>query len=373
MHLLKNKGLRAAYNFIFVKLFVKHGEGSWGLGFIFIDPLLRLFPRLTPLFAFYPFNLEIEITTRCDKRCVICERTYWAQEGRDLSFEEFRRVVDQFPHLKWINLTGEGNAFLNNDYLRMIEYLKSKDICVYFDDNLDLINEDIARKLLDFGVDGIYISFDAANKDTYERIKVGCNFERVVNNIKNLIQIKREKNSPIPELYFRYIFTTLNVQEMPQFVELVHSFGDKSKIEFAGLLKFKEVEHLYLPGVPKDILEKTLAIAKDLDMEIYFTHPSESSKPPLEYCDAWYEPYIIMGGYVLPCCAILQNNNRDFLGRYSFGSVSKKPFKDIWYSKRYKRFRRMVSKRKTKVPILCKGCRVYDTSYREKHFGVAFD
>lgn len=373
IYLWKTKGPRAAYNFVFTKLFVKHGEGSWGLGFIFINPLLKLFPRLTSLFAFYPFNIEIEGTTRCNKRCIICEHTYWNEASEDLVFEDFKKIVDQFSHLKWVNLTGEGDAFLNRDYLNTIEYLKAKDVCVYLVDSFDLINENIAKRLIELGVDGIYVSFDAATKETYEKIKVGCSFEKVVNNIKNLIRIKKDKNSPIPELCFRYVFTTLNIHEIPQYIELIHSFDDNCKIEFVGLLKFDEVEPLYLPNIPEDILNKALKKTNSLPIEIYFSHTDENSKPPLEYCNAWFEPYIMMGGYVLPCCAVLQNNNRSLLRRYSFGNILKTPFKDIWYSARYRSFRKMVPTKRAKVPILCRGCRIYDTSYREEHYGVVED
>ncbi len=369
-YLLRKKGLRAAYNFIFAKLFVKHGEGSWGIGFVFIDLLLKVFPRLTPLFAFYPFNIEVEITTRCNKRCILCEHTYWQEEARDLSFEEFKGIVDQFPGLKWINMVGEGDDFLNKDFLKMVEYVKRKDVCVYLVDSFDLIDKNIARKLVELGVNGIYISFDAASKEVYEKIKVGCSFERVVGNIKNLIEVKRQLRSPIPELCFRYVFTALNVSEMPRFIEFVHSLGDKSLIEFVGLLKFNEVKHLYLAKVPQGILDETLREARELSVEIYFTHSDESEKQPMEYCSAWFEPYIIMGGYVLPCCAVLQNNDRQTLRKYALGNIFQASFKEIWYSQRYKDFRHTVSNAKVRVPILCKDCRVFDTRYRQEKYGV---
>jgi MoaA/NifB/PqqE/SkfB family radical SAM enzyme len=80
----------------------------------------------------------------------------------------------------------------------------------------------------------------------------------------------------------------------------------------------------------------------------------------------------MMGGYVLPCCAVLMSNQREFLRMHSFGNVFEKPFREIWYSERYKRFRQTVNNPKAKVPLFCKGCRAFDTSVRERKYGVDF-
>jgi organic radical activating enzyme len=276
-YLLRKRGLRALANFLFIKLFVPVGEGSGAAAFFLLGPLIRRFPQLAP----YPYNVEIEVTTKCNKRCVICEHTYWKdQEERHLTFEEFKHIVDQFPKLKWVNLTGEGDAFLNKDYLKMIRYLKSKDIPVYLVDSFDLLNEEIAKELLELGVDGIYISLDAATKETYEKIKVGCNFERSINNIKRLIELKKEMRSPIPELCFRYVVSTLNLKEMPAFIELVSSLGDRnslgdgSHVEYCGLLVFDEIKHLYVPKIPEDIVQEVLRKSKEHDVIVLFLMPS---------------------------------------------------------------------------------------------------
>lgn len=374
-YLIRTKGIKALSNFLFVKLFVPTGEGATAGAYPIIGPLLRRFPALAP----YPYNIEIEITNKCNKRCVICEHTYWNEPSVDLSFENFKKIVDQFPKLKWVNLTGEGDAFMNKDYLKMIRYLKAKKIPVFLVDSFDLINEGIAKELVDIGVDGIYISFDAATKETYEKIKVGCNFDRSLKNIKNLIKIKKEIGTPIPELCFRFIVTTLNKEEMPQFVDLVSSLGDRgslgdgSRIEFTGLLYFKENKHLYVPKIPKEILKETVDHMKKTNMHVLFSHSEPEKWPPLEHCLNWMEPYIMMGGYVLPCCSVLMSNRRDWLRKHSLGNILNEPFKDIWNSPRYTRFRQTINKQDAPVPLLCRGCRAYTSVEREHKYGVAMD
>lgn len=371
-YLLKKRGLKAAYNFFYVKTFVPTGEGAGAAAYFLIGPLIRKFPRLAP----YPKYIEMEMTTVCNKRCILCEHTYWNEKPVHLTFEQFKQTVDQFPDLKWVNLTGEGDAFLNPDYLNMLEYLKKKDVCIFLVDSFDNINEERARRLLNMDIDGIYVSFDAATKETYEKIKVGCKFERSLGNLKRLIELKKEMNKPIPDICFRFIITTLNYTEMPQFVELVRSLGtpkelgDGVRIEFCGLLEFPEIAKYKVWTVPKEILQETIKKSKETGIAVYFAHSEPEKHPPLENCIAWMEPYVMTGGYMQPCCAVLMSNKRDFLRKYTLGNVYDKSIHDIWYSERYKRFRDTITNPKAKVPLICNGCRAYSTEDRAKKYGV---
>ena len=145
--------------------------------------------------------MECGITTRSNKRCVVCEHTHCkeSEPRQDLTWEQCLHIVNQFPRLIWTNLTGEGDAFLNKSYLDMIQYLKDRDVSVFLSDSFDLITEDIARKLVEWRVDGIYLSMDAATPETYERLKVGCKFDRTLTNIKNLLRLK--KDDPGEKIY----------------------------------------------------------------------------------------------------------------------------------------------------------------------------
>ncbi|MEW5761021.1 MAG: radical SAM protein [Candidatus Thermoplasmatota archaeon] len=364
--LLRKEGLRSVYNFLFVKWFVVDEGGHME----FLKPIITMFPS----FASYPFKIEVEHTTVCDKKCIICEHTYWDEKSETITIEQFKKIIDQFPGLKWMNITGEGSGFLNKDFLKMIEYARAKKISVNFVDEFDFIDEGKTKKLIELGVNCIWCSMDGATKETYEKIKVGCNFDRVLENIKTLIRLKKEIGTPFPVICFRFVVNKLNFHEMPKMVELVHSLGDLgegSTLDFVGLLSFKEIEHLYMPEIPKDIFATTIKKAKEFGMKVAFSHGEESKLPPVEFCGAWHEPYIMIGGYVLPCCAVLMSNKREFLRKYAFGNLLEKPFKEIWYSERYRKFRKMVVKKNEKIPILCAGCRAYNTREREEKYGIS--
>jgi MoaA/NifB/PqqE/SkfB family radical SAM enzyme len=359
-------------NFLYTKTLVPTGEGSGELAYYAIGGLLQKYPQLVP----YPKYIEIEITSRCNKRCIFCEHTSWNEPNKDLEFYQFQRLVDQFD-LKWVNLTGEGDAFLNNSYLRMIKYLKSRNTSVYLVDSFDLITKDVAMVLVESGVDGIYISMDGATKETYESIKVGCNYDRVITNIQNLLEIKKELKSPIPEICFRFVVNKKNVNEMADYVRVINSmatrkeFGDGSKIHFVGLLDFPEIHDLYLETIPADKISEAIKASKG-GLPVVFAHTEQVTNPSINKCLAWAEPYfaLVPEPMVLPCCAVLMSNDRQKLLDYSFGDYTTTPIREIWNSPYYKWFRKMVTNPHAKVPAICAGCRAYDTTERMNKYGV---
>jgi MoaA/NifB/PqqE/SkfB family radical SAM enzyme len=375
VYLLGKGQFRRLNNFLYTKTMVPTGEGSGELAYYAIGGILQKYPKLVP----YPKYIEIEISTYCGFRCIFCEHTAWHQPSRNLSLADFIKLTDQFD-LKWVNLTGEGDAFLNPDYLKMIKHLKHRNTSVFLVDSFNLINKDVARVLVESGVDGIYISMDGATKQTYESIKVGCDYDKVLTNIKNLLEIKKELKSPIPEICFRFVVNKKNINEMADYVKVINSiatrnaFGDGSKIHFVGLLDFPDIHDLYLDTIPIDRINETLEVVKKnpKSMPVVFAHTEQATNPSINKCLAWAEPYfaLVPEPMMLPCCAVLMSNDREKSLRYSFGNYNSRPIREIWNSPYYKWFRSAVTNPTSKVPMLCAGCRAYDTTERMQKYGV---
>jgi radical SAM protein with 4Fe4S-binding SPASM domain len=352
IYMIKKGDFKSIYPHIWSRLFVQNvGPGL-------IHPLYRKFPSLVP----YPREIEVEVTTKCHLRCIICERTYWKEKPRDLSFEEFKYIIDQFPRLKWINVTGEGSAFLNKDYPKMLAYLKSKGIFVKLVESFSNLKKWQMEEMIRLGVNRVVVSMDGATKETYEKIKAGASFDEVIRELKLFHELKKKIKSPLPQVSFRFIVTKLNAGEIPAFIELIASLGISHNIQFAGLLDFKEIKDLSFHDT-RELMEEAEKKAKELKIDLSWSHLCQL--PPITKCTAWTQPYIMMGGYVLPCCQVLMSNQRPFLREHSLGNIFEKPFKEIWNSEEYRDFRKMVPRRKGKLPLLCRGCRGFNTLERK--------
>ena len=270
--LLRKKGWRYAWNLIHFNLF-----------FGTKNPLvLKLLYWLEP----YPSYLEIETTTRCNLKCIMCEHTYWKEQNRDMTFEQFKYIVDQFPKLKWLGLTGIGESFLNKDFLKMLEYVKEKDVFVELYDNFCFLDEGKIRQLIKLGVDKIFISLDASTKETYEKIRVGSDFNKVVDNLKTFFRVKKEMKAYFPQLAFHFIVNKLNLPEIPQYIELAGSIsqGEKIVVHFTRMLhEFKEVKDLFAE-IPEQLIKLASEKAKTYGIKAVWNADVPSRKPSVKKC-----------------------------------------------------------------------------------------
>lgn len=345
--LLKNRGLIYTYNWLHFYIF-------WGW--------IRNHPSLVKLlnwFAPYPSYIEIEVTTRCNLKCIICEHSYWNESNKDMSFKEFKNICNQFPRLKWIGLTGIGESFLNKDFMQMLEYIKSKSVIVELYDSFFFIDENTAEKLIDLQVEKIFVSMDAATKETYEKIRVGSNFERVINNVRNLFQLKREKGADYPELLFHYIVNKYNIHEIPQYIDLIHSIAQEPvTIQFSRMLhKFVEVSNLFTE-IPQETIKAAKEKAKDYGIALTWNADVPQVKPPINRCIEWTMPFIFVTGHVIPCCSGNEAGHRDFQKKTALGNVFEQSFKQIWRGEKYKTLRKML--RKGETPLPCRNCCLYE-------------
>lgn len=368
---------QSASNYLFTKLWIPVGEGSKGYLFKYFHTLdkIRKDPENVPL----PEIFEMETTTVCNKKCRICEYIYWKPEEqvkRHLSLDEFKHVVDQFPRVRWVNLTGEGSSFLNKDYPDMLKYLWEKHrSSIWLVDHLTDVTPDFLTEKVFPYVHGIYVSMDAATKNTYEAIKQGCSFDNVINNLKGIISYKKAQRTNFPHISFRYVILTETVEEIPLFLDMVNSLGtpddwggSSSTVEFAGLLTFPEIQKYYVGKIPKQIIDDLRERRQGI--RFYFSHAEEDRNPPIDCCPAWVEPYIMLPGYVVPCCAVMMSNNRPFLRKYSFGNVFEKTITEIWNNEYYRQFRKLINDPGAPVPRVCVGCRAFQTRQRVARHGI---
>lgn len=376
LYLLRKRGLKAAWIFLCIKLFTPVGPGGAGVFWFLAGWLVRRYPQLYR----FPRQLEMEITTTCVRRCVHCEHTYWSHESqprKQMTYDEIVYVLEQFPGLRWASLVGEGSSFEHKHIARLIQYLKQRHIMCYMPDHLCDWDDDMVRTAVENDMDGIILSLDAATKETYESIKVGCNFDKAIGNLRKLVEEKRKRNSPLPEITFNYIAMKNNLHEIPDYVDLIagigsrKDFGAGSRIGVVRLLTFKQILGLQVEDIPEKIIADAQARAAKHDFFINFTGTNvREDLPSPSCCMAWMEPYIFMGGFISQCCAVFISNNRDFIRKHAFGNVFEKQFREIWDSKPYKTMRYTINRPDAPVPIQCAGCRVFNTLPREQKYGI---
>lgn len=316
------------------------------------------YARLPVLRLPYPVRIEVETTTRCFFKCGKCEQTYWDEPQQNMSLEQFACILDQFPDLCAVSMSGIGHNFQNPAFIDMVEEACGRDLYVQFFDTYYFTNEEKARRIVDAGVAKLNMSIDGADKQTYETLQLGSDFERVVENAARLARIKKEARSNFPEQAFTVVVTRFNQHQLPRFVDLIRDIVAGSQrhtyIEFIPLVVFKENTWLQadLSRLADEQREVAAYTAKMRDVRIRWFHVSgEVYREPVSCCLGFLVPFILVDGTVYPCCVLTEGNQRRFVKPHALGNVFERPFREIWDSPRYRNFRKVL--RMGRAPFLC--------------------
>jgi MoaA/NifB/PqqE/SkfB family radical SAM enzyme len=105
-----------------------------------------------------------------------------------MSPEVFKKIADECgKYHSVIRLTGGGEPLLHPQMIELIEYAKDKGAKIGLITNGSLLTPHTVHRLLDCEVDAIEISADAADKSTYSKVRVGLDFDKLLNKVRYLM------------------------------------------------------------------------------------------------------------------------------------------------------------------------------------------
>ncbi|NIM91376.1 MAG: radical SAM protein [Candidatus Aminicenantes bacterium] len=301
-----------------------------------------------------PEAVQIEPTIRCNFNCLMCDSGIKNRnEKKDMNFEDFKQIIEQFTCLKEINMTGFGEPLLNKDIFKMISYAKSKKIRVYFATNAMLIDKKCAENILACGLDYLIFSVDSGIPDVFEGIRKGANFKKILENIKDFMAMRQQFRSNI-EVEIYSVLTFPHLKELKKLVDLaeklkIKKLNVRAIFDHTGKSKEYPREALYYPSNVKDSenhLQEAKKYAEERDIELV-----HSPLRPIEYQCRMpsTRPYITVEGNVTPCC--LQGVDPRNI---NFGNILEEGFKKIWNNKKYRDFRKELLS--PKPPSICISC-----------------
>jgi MoaA/NifB/PqqE/SkfB family radical SAM enzyme len=180
-----------------------------------------------------PLELQLEPTNRCNLTCGVCLRKVKKHEAADMSFEDFKHIIDKFKYLKLVTLHGWGEPLLNENIFDMIRYAKKYHPDIKIDTNLTCLDEDNAEKLVASGLDKIVVSIDGLNSGTYSKYRIGGDFDKVMNNLKLLIKKRKKLKSLKPYITWQFLVFRHNEHEIDNAVKM----GRKLGVDHVGITK----------------------------------------------------------------------------------------------------------------------------------------
>jgi MoaA/NifB/PqqE/SkfB family radical SAM enzyme len=323
-----------------------------------------------PLKPPLPRSLYLETTSRCNSLCETCILTFGGREPqRDLSWDEFCRVVDQFPVLDRVLLHGIGEPLLNRALPRMIAHLKARHATVLFNSNAITLSSKTARALIDAGLDELRVSLDASTRATYARIRGVDAFDRILENLEHLAHLKGELAVARPLVSLWFTALKDNIEEIPGLVPLARQTGATGihlqRLVYNGMGLATEEQSLYGRLHEREATAIHAAAAAARATGIHFsasgaTAPEVSLTPatagqPWSACRRpWTLAYVTVNGNVLPCCiAPWITSHYDGI---ILGNLYRESLEEVWWGERYLSFRSALLTADPPEP--CRGCGV---------------
>jgi MoaA/NifB/PqqE/SkfB family radical SAM enzyme len=172
-------------------------------------------------YLYSPLNAQIEITSRCNARCVFCsiwQKEYQKDLDQEMTTDQIKRIIDDFSRLgvMVLSFTG-GEPTLRKDLPELLRYSRSKGIMNAMATNGFLLYDMIKKGQLD-GVEWIMVSLDwpdAARHNKYRQLEV---FDRAIKGIR-AAQLERK------QVLISTVITKENINYMEEMCKLARNIG----------------------------------------------------------------------------------------------------------------------------------------------------
>ncbi len=304
-----------------------------------------------------PLILWIEPTSHCDLKCPMCPTSYKDVRKGYMDIELFKKIVDEIhTFVLEVFLVQGGESLLHNDLPEMIEYLNQKDIYPILTTNANSLNTALAEKLLETDIQMLTFSFDGYDRETYESIRKGADFENVIGNIKSFLKIKKEKNRKRPYIIIESIVNSKKDQRF------TGGKREEFKKRFRGLPVGEFSTRLVTNyGQNPAIYDDTYDIQ---NLQSVFKRQKEAGEINFHPCPRpWTTVSVLQDGRVVPCCI-------DLFGEIPLGNVKDKEIIEIWNDSPMKKLRKKHLKKDLKEVPLCNKCGV---PFSSNCFGIPKD
>lgn len=166
----------------------------------------------------------LEITTKCNFKCIHCFNRCLLKR-KELTYNEICSVLDQLAGMGALLLRiSGGEAFIHNDFWKIIKYARKKEFIVRINSNGSLITSEIAQRLADLSISRVEISIYGMNEDTYKLVtNVSGAFRKVMQGIEHL---KREWVT----YRLKMILMRENLSQLADFKEMEKSLGVQQQV-----------------------------------------------------------------------------------------------------------------------------------------------
>ncbi len=320
-------------------------------------------------------HVYLETTTICNLHCSMCPRF----GGEEISsqpdimpLEVFASLRPFLPQFKSLALVGCGEPTTDRRLLGFVADATRAGVYTMFTTNGMFLDQDYGQRIIQSGLKLLGVSMDGATPDTFESIRDGASFSKVVQNLRSLMEL-RQRSGPRPLVKVQIVLMSRNLHELAALVALA---ADLNVEEVYGKnLCFLRTHELISESLQEefnpcvDVEERDRLIAAGLEVarerHLRTVLPAFKRSGPN---DCPYHPtttlFIRRNGDVFPCPIYAVWNygvDRNVILDKRMGNVLEQSILEIWAQDRYRTFRDGFL---AGLESWCQGCTVWRQSYQ---------
>ncbi|MBW1711785.1 MAG: radical SAM protein [Deltaproteobacteria bacterium] len=300
-----------------------------------------------------PIYLMIEPASVCNLRCPYCSvlQTSKRVPSGIMNLDDYKTLIDSIlsrpGYYPPLDLFYRGEPLINPHFAEMAAYAGERGLSVGTSTNATLLSAKVGQAILDSGLEVMIVSFDGADKASYEAHRVGAVFEEVVEGLRAFIAERNRRGLKKPMVDLQFIVTRKNQDQ----IEAIRKLGAEMG-----------VDHLSLKSMRVPLMDRPPEEALALGREFLPDDPAFRRYREVRGADgalAGYEPVnpsqtcnwglasaIRFNGDIGLCC-------QDYLDTVDVGNVFEQDFWEVWWSQPYLNLRRAAYRRR---PAICQTC-----------------
>lgn len=273
----------------------------------------------------FPLHVDIETTESCNLKCVMCVHgTEGVPDTGMIDMDFAKSTIDQVVAggTKSIKFNWRGEPSLHKGLEELVRYAKERGVLeVQINTNGIPFKRDRIERLIDAGIDRVIFSMDGATKETYEKIRVGADFDKLMENIKAFYEIRETKGRMKPFIRIQMVRMKDNRDEVNAFLNMWSGIADDIAV--------------------KDVTNR--GQGNQLNVGDQVTDGRKRCNQP------WQRMIVARDGKVFPCCS-------DWDRTYEIGDANATPLKDIWKGERMAALRDINRQGRLNEIDPCKNC-----------------
>ena len=362
---------------------------------IFIDEMeygLRMRFPVTHLAKVY-----IEPTNRCNLECRACIRNGWDEPLGVMGRETFSRIIESlkvFSPVPKVFFGGFGEPLSHPDIVGMVAQVKALGAPVELITNGTLLTREMSSRLIEAGLDMLWVSLDGATPKGYADVRLGATLPEVLENLSGFRDARHLAFPHRPHMGIEFVAMKRNIHELPAVLSLGSTLGAQRFLVTNILPYTAEMrnEILYSRSLGDFVYGAYLELPK-LDMNEFTREPFywilRSGKNVAFAGSRLGEannrcPFIEKGstaisweGSVSPCLPLLHSNinfleeRERFSKKYAVGNIANSHLKALWNQPEYVALRERVKVFDFSPCYICGGCDLAEKN-EEDCFGNPF-